>query len=156
MAGPPRSDMRQYEELRPMTVEFDIAPEATSSVIVTQGKSKVSVSVYGPSQPRYLRHEEFDKCTLEVEYRANYNTSSSHKNILENDGMVLVKKMLEPALLLEQFPRMMIMVKVNVLQDGGSLHSVVLNACTLAFCHSGIPMSYVPVSRLPPYDDNVS
>lgn len=129
-----------------MTVEFEIASEATSSVIVTQGKSKVSVSVYGPSQPRYLRHEKYDKCTLEVEYRANYNASTSKRNLIENDGIVMVKKMIEPALLLEQFPRMMILLKVNILQDDGSLNSLVVNACTLALCQGCIPMSYMPVS----------
>jgi exosome complex component RRP41 len=146
MAGPPRSDLRHYEELRPMMVEFGIAPEATSSVIVSQGKTKVSVSVYGPSQPRYMRHEEYDKCTLDIEYRANYNASTTNRNIIENDGMTALKKVLEPALLLEQFPRMMILMKVNILQDDGSLDALVLNACTLALCKSGIPMSYMPVS----------
>jgi hypothetical protein len=146
MAGPPRTDLRQYEELRPFTVEYDIATEATSSVILTQGKTKVSVSVYGPSQPRYLRHEEYDKCTVDVEYKANFTSSNANRSMIENDGIVMVKKMLENVLLLEQFPRMMIMVKVNILQDGGSLRSVVLNACTLAFSKSGIPMSCMPVS----------
>ena len=144
--GPPRTDLRQYEELRPMKVEFDIASEATSSVIVSQGKTKVSVSVYGPAQPRYMRQEEYDKCTLDIEYRANYNTSTSSRNLIENDGKVMVKKILEPALLLDQFPRMMISMKVNILQDDGSLNAVVLNACTLALCKSGIPMAYIPVS----------
>lgn len=146
MAGPPRTDLRQYEELRPLLVEFEIAPEATSSVIVSCGQTKVSVSVYGPSQPRYIRHEEYDKCTLDIEYRANYNTSTTNRTLIENDGMVMVKKILEPALLLGQFPRMMILMKINILQDDGSLNAVVLNACTLALCKSGIPMSYIPVS----------
>ena len=148
MTGPPRTDLRQYEELRPLTVEFDVAPEATSSVIVSCGQTKVAVSVYGPSQPRYLRHEEYDKCTLEVEFRANYNASTANRNLIENDGMVMVKTILEPALLLEQFPRMMILIKINILQDDGALNAVVLNACTLALCKSGIPMSFMPVSEM--------
>lgn len=145
MAGTPRTDLRQYEELRPMAVEFNIAPEATASVILLQGKTKVSVSVCGPSQPRYLRHEVYDQCTLDVEYRANYYSSVSNRNVIENEGVSMVKKTFEPALLLEQYPRMMILIKINVLQDGGSLNAVVSNACTLALCQSGIPMSYIPV-----------
>ena len=129
-----------------MLVEFEVAPEATSSVIVSQGKTKVSVSVYGPSQPRYLRHEEYDKCTVDIEYKANYNTSTTNRNMIENDGTLLLKKILTPAMLLEQFPRMMVLIKVNILQDDGSLNATVLNACTLALCKSGIPMSYIPVS----------
>ena len=148
MSGPPRSDLRQYEELRPMEVEFEIAPEAVSSVILCQGRTKVAVCVHGPAQPRSMRYEKYDKCTLNVEYRANYSAISSKRNIQENDGIVMLQNVLTPALILEQFPRMMITVKINVLQDDGSLNDVVINACTLALSKSGIPMNYMPVSSV--------
>lgn len=146
MEGPPRLDLRHNAEKRPFTVEFGIAPEANGSVKVTQGKSSVFVSVYGPAQPRYSRHEEFNKCSVDIEYKAGFSGSTSNRNQIENDGAMFLRQIVEPALMLEQFPRMLISIKVSVLNDDGSLFALSLNACTLALAISGLPMLYMPVS----------
>ena len=62
--------------------------EATGSARFESGQTIVLASVYGPSQPRYSRHEEYDRATLDVTFNlaAMPNVTNAGWGGLEEDG----------------------------------------------------------------------
>jgi len=128
-----------------------IISEADGSCKFGNGETSVVASVYGPQTPRFMRHEEYDTATLEVEYRlvgGIKSTSSSSGGITfdhqEREGAKYLKQALLGAIDRRSFPRMLILIRVSVLLDDGGSLATALNACSLAIVDAGIPMHYVP------------
>lgn len=141
----PRRDMRKPNELRAFDVEFDVSEECQGSVKLSQGKTCVVVSVYGPQQPKYSRHEEYDRATLEVDFRYGGSGSADDRSQIEKKISDSIHSVFCSALKLSKFPRKLIILRVCVLRDDGALSSVCVNACSLAIAISGMPMAYIPV-----------
>lgn len=74
----------------PRTVAAQVGSirEAAGSARWESGQTIVLASVYGPSQPRYSRHEEYDRATLDVTFNlaAMPNVSNAGWGSLEDDG----------------------------------------------------------------------
>ena len=136
--------MRKPNELRSFNVEFGVSKESQGSVKLSQGKTCVTVSVYGPHQPKFSRHEEFDRATLEIDLKLG--GGSGDRSQIENDVANTLHSVFWPALKLTKFPRKLIILKVCVIRDDGALTSTCINACSLAVLDSGIPVQYIPVS----------
>jgi exosome complex component RRP41 len=141
----PRRDLRKPNELRSFDIEFDVSEEAQGSCKLSQGKTCVVVSVYGPQQPKFSRHEEFDRATLEVDFRCGGSASLEDRSQIEKKNSKLIHAVFCTALKLNKFPRKLVIIRVCVIRDDGALSSVCMNACSLAIAVSGIPMTYIPV-----------
>jgi hypothetical protein len=110
----------------------------------------------------------YDKAVLEVEFRilgvdnssggsrdslskSSFLASKSgggvfNQSHLEKEGAQFVKQSLMSSICLGDFPRMVIVLQVCVVQDEGSRLSCAVNASTLAFLNAGIPMLQIPCS----------
>ena len=62
-----RFDCRNENQLRPLTYELGLITEACGSCKLNSGHSSAISRIYGPSQPRFGRHENIEKGTIEVE-----------------------------------------------------------------------------------------
>ena len=62
-----RDDSRVPNQLRSTEALVGVVCEANGSAQYTQGNTSVVTSIYGPSKPRYSRHEDYAKLTLEVD-----------------------------------------------------------------------------------------
>lgn len=139
-----RIDFRNNNQIRPLSVELGIVSEADGSCRFSQGQTSVIVSIYGPSTPKYGRLEEFDKASLEVEY--NIPCGNSLSGPMETVAASFLKSSIQNCITLTEFPRQVIVVRVTVLRDDGSVLSTALNACSLALVDAGFPMRAIPTS----------
>jgi ribonuclease PH len=99
--------------------------------------------VYGPAQPKYARLELLERASLEVDFSVMGDPSRDER--VDKDTKSLIQRVLENAVRLEAFPRMLIEVRVRVLRDDGCCIATALNACTLALLDAALPMNFTPV-----------
>lgn len=142
-----RRDLRTGKQTREVSIALGGIEQAEGAAKVSFGETTVSVTVAGPAQPKYSRHEESDRCHLEIEVLP----SSAHDTtyLVSADNFMLteyVRRTLSSCIPLEQFPRMCISVKVLILQNDGSLLSTILNACMLALLDASIPLRHYVTS----------
>lgn len=149
-----RQDFRTVHQLRPLACCLGEIGEASGSCTFTQGFTEVTASVYGPTQPKYSRHEHYDTASLEIDFSvsgtARTSVSSSGGNSalarLERSAGRFIRLSLLGAVILKEYPRTIIVVKICVVRDDGAMLSVALNAAALALMDAGIAMNYLPNS----------
>ncbi len=139
-----RNDGRRWNELRPLKMSVGVLKRADGSAIVESGKTKVLAAVYGPREihPKHLALP--DKALLKVAYRmASFSVEERKKpqpSRREIELSKVIKEALEPAILVEKFPRTVIEIYVLVLQADGGTRVASINAASLALADAGIPM----------------
>eukprot|EP01041_Mallomonas_annulata_P001614 gene1614-3113_t len=139
-----RPDFRENNQIRPIAAELAFVGEADGSCKFSQGNTCVSAAVYGPSQPRYNRHEVHDRAVLEIEYSTPGGSRGLESK--ETDACRFLKSSLSNCINLFDFPRQLIVIRVAVIRDDGSSQSTALNACVLALFDAGLPMNCSPTS----------
>lgn len=139
-----RNDGRKWNELRPINMVVGVLERANGSAIVETGRTKVLAAVYGPKEmyPKHLAMP--DKAILRVAYRmASFSVEERkkpHPSRREIELSKVIKEALEPAVILEEFPRTVIDVYILVLQADGGTRVASINAASLALADAGIPM----------------
>ncbi len=139
-----RNDGRRWNELRPLKMSVGVLKRADGSAVVESGKTKVLAAVYGPREihPKHLALP--DKALLKVAYRmASFSVEERKKpqpSRREIELSKVIKEALEPAILVEKFPRTVIEIYVLVLQADGGTRVASINAASLALADAGIPM----------------
>ena len=151
-----RSDGRRWDELRPLRMEVGVLKRPAGSALVEMGKTKVLAAVYGPKEihPKHLTLP--DKAILRVAYRMSTFSVEERKkpqpSRREIELSKVIKEALEPAILLDFFPRTAIEIYILVLQADGGTRTASINAASLALADAGIPMkglvSSVAIGRI--------
>lgn len=141
----PRNDLRRCHEIRPITAEYGVSSESEGSVQVNIGKTSIIAMVTGPSQPRYLRHEEFDKASLEIDFRCGSRSNMELKMQYECQMDELLSNIFGTAIDLKQYPRKLILIKLYLIKDDGNVFSASIIACILALLESGMMMYHLPI-----------
>ena len=141
-----RKDLRSSTQSRPLSVELGLATEADGSAQVIMGNTRVVASVTGPTQPRYGRHELYDRACIEVDIDISAKTTHDGTEVMQQKRKCekFIKDSLQNCIMVEKFPRMLILLNVLVVSNDGSMLSVALNACVLAVLDAGLPMYCVP------------
>ena len=143
-----RIDGRTENQIRPYSVEYGLIQESTSvgSSRWQQGSSEIIVSIHGPSQPRYCRHEQNNQISVDLSI---HRLGSSDNQKKSNTSM---EKFLQQSLLScidatrEEYQRTLLVFKVKVIKDDGSLYGHMFNACIVALLDSGICMTSTPLA----------
>jgi ribonuclease PH len=141
---PTRPDFREPTQLRPLACTLGEVAEASGSCTFSQGHTEATATVYGPSQPKYTRHEKHDAATLEVTFSVVGGATSSSTAPRERSAAKFLRQALGGAVVLTDHPRMLIAIKVCVVRDDGAMLAVALNAAALALVDAGVAMRYVP------------
>jgi ribonuclease PH len=142
----PRNDLRGCHESRPLSAELDVSSESEGSVKINFGKTCLLALVSGPSQPRYLRHEEFDKATLDIDFR--YGSKSSNLDLrmqFERKIQEILSNIFLSVIDLKQYPRKLILLKLSVIRDDGNLLAASIIAGTFALLESGVQLFHLPI-----------
>jgi len=139
-----RTDARKFDETREMKAKVGIIPNADGSAMFSFGDTIVVAAVYGPKKmhPQHLQNPE--KGTL----RCNYNMLSFSVTDRIRPGpsrrsteiSKITEWALEPILIIDQYPNMVIDVHINILQANASTRCAGINAAAMALAHAGIPM----------------
>lgn len=139
-----RVDGRRFLEHRPLKMKVGVVERAEGSALVKMGRTWVLCVVRGPLEcvPSHIADPE--RAILDVAYRmATFSTEerkSPSPSRREIELSKVIREALEPALILDEFPRMMIRVYCLVLQADGGTRTASINAASLALAHAGIPM----------------
>ncbi|MFW9799105.1 MAG: exosome complex exonuclease Rrp41 [Candidatus Thorarchaeota archaeon] len=144
-----RFDGRRPDELRPIQMEVGVLKTADGSASIRQGKTYIIAAVYGPRElhPRHLTLN--DRAYLRVVYRmATFSVPDRKRpapSRREREISMVIANALQPALFLEEFPKAVVDVFIQVIQADGGTRCAAINAASLALADAGIPMkSLVP------------
>ncbi len=139
-----RVDGRSPEEMRKIEIKLDVIPRADGSAMFRIGDTIALAAVYGPAElhPAHLR--EYTSGTLRCRYRlAPFSVDERKPPGMDRRSVELSKLIrvaLEPAIFLEEFPKAVVDVFVEILQADGSTRVASINAASLALISAGIPM----------------
>lgn len=139
-----RKDGRGLEEMRKIEIKLDVVTRANGSALVKFGDTVALAAVYGPAElhPAHLR--EYKTGILRCRYSLAPFSVEERKSPGADRRSVELSKVirvsLEPAIFLEEFPKAVVDVFVEILQADGSTRVTAINAANLALISAGIPV----------------
>lgn len=139
-----RGDGRRVDELRPYRLEVGVLKNADGSAYIELGKNRIIVAVYGPKEvhPKHLALP--DRCVLRCRYHMSPFSTDVRKapapSRREIEISKVIREALEPAILVEEYPRTAIDIFVEVLQSDGGSRCAGITAAALALADAGISM----------------
>lgn len=139
-----RLDGRGFDELRPIKIEVGVVKNANGSAYIEFGKNKVVAAVYGPREahPKHLSLP--DKAIIRCRYHMSPFSTEERKppqpTRREIEISLVLRRAMECAIFLEEYPRSIIDVYVEVLQSDGGSRCASITAVSAALADSGISM----------------
>ena len=139
-----RKDGRKHDELRPVEITAGVIPNATGSAMVKMGMTVAVAAVYGP-RPMHPRHkQQSDKTVLRTVYQmVPFSTTDRCRpgpSRRSQEISKVTREALEPALFLEEFPKCVIDVFINIIQANAGTRTAGINAASVALADAGISM----------------
>jgi len=139
-----RTDGRTIDELREVKIIVGAVKNADGSALIEFGKNKIVAAVYGPREVHPKHVALPDRCVLRCRYHMSPFSTDTRKNPAPSRREVEISKVmreaLEPALMLEDYPRAAIDVFVEVLQSDGGSRCAGIAAASVALADAGINM----------------
>jgi exosome complex component RRP41 len=139
-----RTDGRALDELREVKITVGSVKNADGSAFIEFGRNKVLAAVYGPREVHPKHMALPDRCVLRCRYHMSPFSTDTRKNPAPSRREVEISKVmreaLEPALMLEDYPRAAIDVYVEVLQSDGGSRCAGITAASVALADAGINM----------------
>jgi exosome complex component RRP41 len=139
-----RPDGRKIDELRPVKAKVGVVPNADGSAMFSFGDTVALAAVYGPRKMHPQHAQDPEKATLRCDYSMlSFSTPERIRPGPSRRSMEISKITewaLEPVLLIEKYPNMVVDVFINILQANASTRCAGINAAAMALAHAGIPM----------------
>src|SRR5919205_3677643 len=139
-----RTDGRTADELREIKINVGVVKNADGSAFIEFGKNKIIVAVYGPREVHPKHMAQPDRCVLRCRYHMSPFSTDTRKNPApsrrETEISKVMREALEPALMLEDYPRAAIDVYVEVLQSDGGSRCACNTSTNIALADAGINM----------------
>ena len=139
-----RSDGRKVNETRKVTIKVGVLKNASGSAYIEFGGNKILAGIFGPRDVHPKHMSNPDTGILRVRYHMEPFSVSERKNPAPSRREIeiskVIKEALEPALMLEKFPRTALDVYLEVLQADGGTRCAALDAASVALADAGIPM----------------
>ena len=139
-----RCDGRKVNETRKVTIKTGVLKNADGSAYIEFGGNKILAGVFGPRDVHPKHMSNPDTGILRVRYHMEPFSVTERKNPAPSRREIeiskVVKEALEPAVMLEQFPRTAVDVFLEVLQADGGTRCAALDAASVALVDAGIPM----------------
>jgi len=139
-----RSDGRKVNETRKVTIKAGVLKNAGGSAYIEFGGNKILAGVFGPRDVHPKHMSNPDTGILRVRYHMEPFSVDERKKPAPSRREIeiskVIKEALEPAVMLEQFPRTAVDVFLEVLQADGGTRCAALDAASVALADAGIPM----------------
>jgi exosome complex component RRP41 len=139
-----RIDGRLAEQMREIEMQIDVVSRANGSAQVKFGNTIVVASVYGPKElyPKYLREPETGilRCRYAMAPFSTEDRKTPGPDRRSIELSKVIRIAIEPAIFLEDFPKAVVDIFVEVLQADGSTRVTGINAASLALACAGIPL----------------
>ncbi|MCW4049391.1 MAG: exosome complex exonuclease Rrp41 [Candidatus Bathyarchaeota archaeon] len=139
-----RVDGRKVDELRPITIETGVIPNADGSAYIEMGRNKIVAGVYGPREMHPKRLSKPNRGVLRCRYHmASFSVDprrSPAPSRRDSEISMVMTDAIAPALFLERYPRSVIDVYIEIIQADGGTRCASINAAAVALADAGIPM----------------
>lgn len=139
-----RCDGRTVDEPRRIMIRAGGLKNADGSAYIEFGENKILVGVFGPRDVHPKHMSDTDTGILRVRYHMEPFSVAERKNPAPSRREIeiskVIKEALEPAVMLEKFPRTAVDVFIEVLQADGGTRCAALTAASVALADAGIPM----------------
>ena len=139
-----RCDGRKVDEPRKIMIKAGGLKNADGSSYIEFGDNKILVGVFGPRDVHPKHMSNPDTGILRVRYHMEPFSVGERKKPAPSRREIeiskVIKEALEPAVMLEQFPRTAVDVFLEVLQADGGTRCAALDAASVALADAGIPM----------------
>jgi exosome complex component RRP41 len=139
-----RLDGRKWNELRPIRLEVGVVKNADGSAHIEWGKNKITAAVYGPKEVHPKHQVLADRALLRARYHMAPFSVDERKNPAPSRREIEISKVtreaLQPAVIVEDYPRTAIEVWIEVLQSDGGSRVAGITAASLALADAGINM----------------
>lgn len=139
-----RCDGRKIDEPRKIMIKAGVLKNANGSAYIEFGNNKILAGVFGPRDvhPKHLANT--DTGILRCRYHMSPFSVEERKKPAPSRREIeiskVIKEALEPAVMLEQFPRTVVDIFIEVLQADGGSRCAALAAASVALADAGIPM----------------
>lgn len=139
-----RCDGRKIDEPRRIMIKAGVLKNADGSAYIEFGENKILAGVFGPRDVHPKHMANTDSGILRCRYHMSPFSVSERKNPAPSRREIeiskVIKEALEPAVMLEQFPRTAVDVFIEILQADGGSRCAALDAASVALADAGIPM----------------
>ena len=139
-----RCDGRKVNETRKVTIKAGVLKNADGSAYIEFGDNKILAGVFGPRDVHPKHMANTDTGILRCRYHMSPFSVTERKNPAPSRREIeiskVIKEALEPALILDQFPRTAVDVFIEILQADGGSRCAALDAASVALADAGIPM----------------
>lgn len=139
-----RIDGRTPEQIREMEAKIGVISRADGSAMFRFGNTVAIAAVYGP-RPMFPKHLQ-DPEKAVIQFRYNMAPFSTEERVRPGTSRraveisKVIKEALTEAVWIEEFPRTVIDVYVEMLQSDGSTRCAAINAASLALADAGVPL----------------
>ena len=144
-----REDGRKFNELRPIKIEAGVLERADGSAYLEVGGNKILVAVYGPRESYIRRLLEPNTGVIRCRYNMAPFSVDDRKRPGPDRRSSEISKItadaLRPALMLENYPRSMIDIYIEVIEAEGGTRCAGITAASVALVDAGIPMKDIVV-----------
>jgi exosome complex component RRP41 len=139
-----RCDGRKIDEPRRIMIKAGVLKNADGSAYIEFGENKILAGVFGPRDVHPKHMANTDSGILRCRYHMSPFSVSERKNPAPSRREIeiskVIKEALQPAVMLEQFPRTAVDVYIEILQADGGSRCAALAAASVALADAGIPM----------------
>ncbi len=145
-----REDGRAFDELRNLKIEAGVLERADGSAYLEFGGNKVLVAVYGPKESFIRRFQRPDRAYIRCRYNMAPFSVDDRKRPGPDRRSIEISKItaeaLQPAVILEKYPRSVIEIFIEVLEAEGGTRCAGITAASVALADAGIPMKDMVVA----------
>ena len=131
------ADGRAPMSLRPMACDQGELHRAAGSARFSHADSAALVAVFGPTSAQ-KRQEIVNRACIEVVYKP----LSAAPGATEKEKESVLRQIVESAVMTHLYPRTVIQVVVQELNNDGSMLAVVVNAVYVALLDAGVPLRH--------------
>jgi exosome complex component RRP41 len=139
-----RCDGRKIDETRKISITAGVLNNANGSAYIEFGDNKILAGVFGPRDVHPKHMADTDTGIIRCRYHMSPFSVTERKNPAPSRREIeiskVLKEALEPAVMLDKFPRTAVDVFVEVLQADGGSRCAALDAASVALADAGIPM----------------
>src|ERR671910_2517995 len=139
-----RTDGRVIDELREVKINVGIIKNADGSALIEFGKNRIIAAVYGPREVHPKHMALSDRGVVRCRYHMSPFSTDTRKSPApsrrETEISKVIREALEPALILEDYPRAAIDIFIEVLQADGGSRCAGISAASVALADAGINM----------------
>ena len=139
-----RTNGRAADELRKVSIKAGIIKNADGSAIIEFGKNKIIATVFGPKEvhPKHMMRN--DQAIIKCRYHMMPFSTDTRKNPSlsrrEIEISKVIREAIQPAIIMEDYPRTAIEVYIEILQSDGGSRCAAINAASVALADAGINM----------------